>query len=59
MAFSGAIERGAVNRLRPKLMTVAAIMLGLLPALWSAGTGAEVMQRMRRLMATHQTMMKR
>jgi Cu(I)/Ag(I) efflux system membrane protein CusA/SilA len=34
-----------VNRLRPKLMTVAAIMLGLLPALWSHGTGAEVMQR--------------
>ncbi len=40
-----AIEHGAVNRLRPKLMTVAAIMLGLLPALWSHGTGAEVMQR--------------
>jgi Cu(I)/Ag(I) efflux system membrane protein CusA/SilA len=40
-----AIEVGAVNRLRPKLMTVAAIMLGLLPALWSHGTGAEVMQR--------------
>jgi copper/silver efflux system protein len=40
-----AIEYGAVNRLRPKLMTVAAIMLGLLPALWSQGTGAEVMQR--------------
>jgi Cu(I)/Ag(I) efflux system membrane protein CusA/SilA len=40
-----AIEYGAVNRLRPKLMTVAAIMLGLLPALWSHGTGAEVMQR--------------
>ena len=41
----GAIEHGAVNRLRPKLMTVAAIMLGLLPALWSHGTGAEVVQR--------------
>jgi copper/silver efflux system protein len=41
----GAIEYGAVNRLRPKLMTVAAIMLGLLPALWSHGTGSEVMQR--------------
>jgi len=40
-----AIEHGAVNRLRPKLMTVLAIMLGLLPALWSHGTGAEVMQR--------------
>jgi Cu(I)/Ag(I) efflux system membrane protein CusA/SilA len=41
----GAVEHGAVNRLRPKLMTVAAIMLGLLPALWTHGTGAEVMQR--------------
>ena len=41
----GAIEHGAVNRLRPKLMTVSAIMLGLLPALWSHGTGAEVVQR--------------
>ena len=41
----GAIEHGAVNRLRPKLMTVAAIMLGLLPALWTHGAGAEVMQR--------------
>ena len=41
----GAIEHGAVNRLRPKLMTVAAIMLGLMPALWTHGTGAEVMQR--------------
>jgi Cu(I)/Ag(I) efflux system membrane protein CusA/SilA len=41
----GAIEYGAVNRLRPKLMTVLAIMLGLLPALWGHGTGAEVMQR--------------
>ena len=40
-----AIEHGAVNRLRPKLMTVAAIMLGLLPAVWAHGTGAEVMQR--------------
>jgi Cu(I)/Ag(I) efflux system membrane protein CusA/SilA len=40
-----AIEYGAVARLRPKLMTVAAIMLGLLPALWSHGAGAEVMQR--------------
>jgi Cu(I)/Ag(I) efflux system membrane protein CusA/SilA len=40
-----AVEHGAVNRLRPKLMTVAAIMLGLLPALWGHGTGSEVMQR--------------
>ena len=41
----GAIEIGAVNRLRPKLMTVAAIMLGLLPALWATGTGSEVIRR--------------
>jgi len=40
-----AVEYGAVARLRPKLMTVSAIMLGLLPALWSQGTGAEVVQR--------------
>jgi copper/silver efflux system protein len=40
-----AIMRGAVERVRPKMMTVAAIMAGLLPLLWSAGTGAEVMRR--------------
>ena len=40
-----AVEHGAVNRVRPKLMTVLAIMLGLLPALWSQGTGASVMKR--------------
>src|SRR5207249_7006790 len=34
-----AIEEGAVNRVRPKLMTVLAIMLGLVPALWSHGAG--------------------
>ena len=44
-ALLAAIEHGAVNRLRPKLMTVSAIMLGLLPALWTDGTGSEVMQR--------------
>ncbi len=36
---------GAVERVRPKMMTVAAIMAGLLPIMWSHGTGAEVMQR--------------
>ena len=36
---------GAVERVRPKMMTVAAIMAGLLPIMWSDGTGAEVMQR--------------
>ncbi|EJW10801.1 Cobalt-zinc-cadmium resistance protein CzcA [Rhodovulum sp. PH10] len=40
-----AIMTGAVERVRPKMMTVAAIMAGLLPILWSHGTGAEVMQR--------------
>jgi Cu(I)/Ag(I) efflux system membrane protein CusA/SilA len=40
-----AIMAGAVERLRPKMMTVAAIMAGLLPIVWSHGTGAEVMQR--------------
>jgi Cu(I)/Ag(I) efflux system membrane protein CusA/SilA len=40
-----AIMEGAVDRVRPKMMTVAAIMAGLLPILWSTGTGSEVMQR--------------
>jgi Cu(I)/Ag(I) efflux system membrane protein CusA/SilA len=40
-----AIVEGAVLRLRPKMMTVAAIILGLLPILWSHGTGATVMKR--------------
>ena len=40
-----AIEAGAVGRLRPKMMTVVAIMAGLAPILWSAGTGADVMKR--------------
>jgi Cu(I)/Ag(I) efflux system membrane protein CusA/SilA len=40
-----AIMIGAVERVRPKMMTVFAIMAGLLPIMWSHGTGAEVMQR--------------
>jgi copper/silver efflux system protein len=40
-----AIMSGAVERVRPKMMTVAAIMAGLLPIMWSHGTGTEVMQR--------------
>ena len=40
-----AIMEGAVERVRPKMMTVAAIMAGLLPIMWSHGAGAEVMQR--------------
>ena len=40
-----AIEEGAVLRVRPKAMTVAVIMAGLLPIMLSEGTGAEIMQR--------------
>jgi Cu(I)/Ag(I) efflux system membrane protein CusA/SilA len=40
-----AIMQGAVERVRPKMMTVVAIMAGLLPILWSSGTGSEVMRR--------------
>ncbi len=36
---------GAVERVRPKMMAVAAIMTGLLPILWSSGAGSEIMQR--------------
>jgi Cu(I)/Ag(I) efflux system membrane protein CusA/SilA len=43
--LNAAIMVGAVERVRPKMMTVVAIMAGLLPILWSSGTGSEVMQR--------------
>jgi Cu(I)/Ag(I) efflux system membrane protein CusA/SilA len=43
--LKGAIMEGAVERVRPKMMTVVAIMAGLLPIMWSTGTGSEVMQR--------------
>ena len=43
--LAAAIMEGAVERVRPKMMTVVAIMAGLLPILWSHGTGSEVMQR--------------
>ncbi|PZA13588.1 CusA/CzcA family heavy metal efflux RND transporter [Rhodopseudomonas palustris] len=43
--LQGAIMEGAVERVRPKMMTVVAIMAGLLPILWSSGTGSEIMQR--------------
>jgi len=39
-----AILNGAVKRIRPKLMTVACMFLGLLPIMWSTGTGADVMK---------------
>ena len=40
-----AVEYGAVERVRPKTMTVTAITAGLLPILWSQGTGADMMKR--------------
>jgi len=41
----GAIMEGAVHRLRPKVMTVTVMMMGLIPILWSTGTGADLMRR--------------
>lgn len=43
--ISAAVMEGAVERVRPKLMTVTAIMAGLLPIMWSTGAGSEIMQR--------------
>jgi Cu(I)/Ag(I) efflux system membrane protein CusA/SilA len=40
-----AIIHGAVKRIRPKAMTVAAAMMGLMPIMWSLGTGADMMKR--------------
>jgi copper/silver efflux system protein len=40
-----AIEHGAVKRLRPKVMTVGVMFMGLVPIMWSTGTGADVMKR--------------
>jgi Cu(I)/Ag(I) efflux system membrane protein CusA/SilA len=40
-----AIVHGAVRRIRPKMMTVAAMFMGLLPLMWSVGTGADLMKR--------------
>jgi len=39
------VMEGAVDRVRPKMMTVVAIMAGLLPIMWGTGTGSEVMRR--------------
>ncbi len=40
-----AVDHGAVQRIRPKMMTVMAILLSLVPILWASGTGADVMRR--------------
>ena len=40
-----AVEDGAVKRIRPKMMTVMAILMGLLPIMWGHGAGADVMKR--------------
>nr|CUV55178.1 copper/silver efflux system, membrane component [Ralstonia solanacearum] len=44
-ALLEAIQEGAVLRVRPKAMTVAVVLAGLIPIMWSHGTGSEVMQR--------------
>jgi Cu(I)/Ag(I) efflux system membrane protein CusA/SilA len=44
-ALLAAIEEGAVLRVRPKAMTVAVILAGLVPIVWGSGTGSEVMSR--------------
>jgi Cu(I)/Ag(I) efflux system membrane protein CusA/SilA len=43
--LQAAVEEGAVQRIRPKMMTVMAILMGLLPIMWSHGTGADLMKR--------------
>jgi Cu(I)/Ag(I) efflux system membrane protein CusA/SilA len=40
-----AIIHGAVKRIRPKMMTVMAMFMGLIPIMWSLGTGSDVMKR--------------
>jgi Cu(I)/Ag(I) efflux system membrane protein CusA/SilA len=40
-----AVVHGAVERVRPKLMTVMTTIMGLLPIMWSHGTGSQVMKR--------------
>ena len=43
--LQAAIMHGAVKRIRPKFMTVATMFMGLIPIMWSVGTGADVMKR--------------
>ena len=44
-ALKEAIDHGAVRRVRPKIMTASVIVAGLLPIMWSNGTGSDVMKR--------------
>ena len=43
--LAAAVDHGAVQRIRPKMMTVCAILFSLVPILWATGTGADVMRR--------------
>ena len=43
--LAAAVDQGALQRIRPKMMTVMTTLIGLLPILWSTGTGADVMRR--------------
>jgi copper/silver efflux system protein len=44
-ALIEAVNNGAVRRVRPKIMTASVIIAGLLPIMWSNGTGSDVMKR--------------
>lgn len=44
--LAAAVDHGAVQRIRPKMMTVTTILFALVPILWSTGTGADVMRRL-------------
>jgi Cu(I)/Ag(I) efflux system membrane protein CusA/SilA len=43
--LAAAVDHGAVQRIRPKMMTVVTVLVSLVPILWSSGTGADVMKR--------------
>jgi Cu(I)/Ag(I) efflux system membrane protein CusA/SilA len=43
--LAAAVDHGAVQRIRPKMMTVAAILFSLVPILWATGTGSDIMER--------------
>ena len=43
--LADAVEHGAVKRIRPKMMTIMAILFSLVPIMWSTGAGADVMRR--------------